>query len=113
MEQKILNPFNVEFDGNDVDTGHCKRCGTFHAIKRSGNIIEISNCNGIFKSEIVEHLSQDLKKVRKVLKYGTGIPIPDGAVYLYSREEKLEGIKTQEQRDIILIWHYFLVEVAE
>lgn len=40
--------------------------------------------------------------MKVVWKYGTGQAVPEGAVYLYSREETLEGQK--------YVWHYFLVE---
>ncbi len=43
--------------------------------------------------------------MKRVYKFGTGDEIPEGAVYLYSREEKAMGNR-------ILVWHYFLVETA-
>lgn len=43
--------------------------------------------------------------VKKVFKYGTGHEIPEGAKYLYSREEKI--------KEVVFVWHYFLVEVLK
>lgn len=47
--------------------------------------------------------------VKKVLKYGTGMEVPEGAVYLYSTKNGLMDDKT----DLKFVWHYFLVEVVE
>lgn len=56
--------------------------------------------------------------VRKVYKYATGQPIPEGAVYLSTQVEKQVFVnKHTEAADEILternvlVWHYFLVEV--
>lgn len=43
--------------------------------------------------------------MKKIFKYGTGHPIPEGAQYLWSC--------VQENDLIRLVWHYFLVEVVE
>ncbi len=46
--------------------------------------------------------------MKKVLKYGTGQEIPEGAVYLYTLKN---GEMHGEDREFV--WHYFLVEVKE
>lgn len=57
--------------------------------------------------------------MKKVFKYGTGHPIPEGAVYLSTVVEPdfigdfhkeggwLESVKQKNT----FVWHYFLVEV--
>ncbi len=53
--------------------------------------------------------------IKKVFKYGTGQPIPEGAVYLSTQVETMSHTdsfqKTITQN--VLVWHYFLVEVDE
>ena len=57
--------------------------------------------------------------MKKVYKYGTGHPIPKGAVYLCTKVETItEQITNDEEfkKGTIrtfneLVWHYFLVEV--
>jgi len=58
-------------------------------------------------------------KVKKVLKYATGQPIPESAVYLCTKTETLMVKETIEPGVVgdfkknLLVWHYFLVEVEE
>jgi hypothetical protein len=49
------------------------------------------------------------RTVRKVLKYGTGQPVPEGAVYLCT----IKNGKMTTHTDMEYVWHYFLVEVRE
>lgn len=58
--------------------------------------------------------------VKKVYKYGTGMTIPEGAVYLSTQVETettsytVDGMTTGDSRTLNLyVWHYFLVEVKE
>ena len=54
--------------------------------------------------------------MKKVLKYGTGETIPEGAEYLCTKLQlKIEGVvgDHKEWIDCWLVWHYFLVEVEE
>ncbi len=50
--------------------------------------------------------------MKKVLKYGTGQEIPEGAIYLYTRIEKIKekaiGFDNYNTKEFV--WHYFLVE---
>ena len=46
--------------------------------------------------------------MKKVLKYGTGVEIPEGAIYLATLKN---GVMPGEGREFV--WHYFLVEVNE
>jgi len=49
------------------------------------------------------------KKVKKVYKYGTGVEIPEGAVYLATiTNEEMPGEGGRK-----FVWHYFLVEVEK
>lgn len=41
--------------------------------------------------------------MKRVYKYGTGHPIPEGAVHVFSCIEETGGIGR-------FVWHYFLVE---
>lgn len=58
---------------------------------------------------------------KKVYKYGTGHPIPEGAVYLSTKVETVQEYEyiagSPRIHHIItnnvLVWHYFLVEVDE
>lgn len=56
---------------------------------------------------------------RVVYKYGTGQPIPDGAVYLCTKTETVTnfvveyGVTKQAMTTNALVWHYFLVEVED
>lgn len=55
--------------------------------------------------------------MKKVLKYGTGQEVPEGAIYLSTLFEEVEikiidAVK-QSPKIIRLVWHYFLVEVKE
>lgn len=43
--------------------------------------------------------------MRKVFKYGTGHPIPDGAQYLHTEVEIAGPMR--------FVWHYFLVDAKE
>ena len=47
--------------------------------------------------------------MKKVFKYGTGQPIPEGAVYLSSFVEEINNGVTVAR----FVWHYFLVDVKE
>jgi len=53
--------------------------------------------------------------MKKVYKYGTGHPIPKGAVYLCTKVQR--NIKPpyppSKWIKCWLVWHYFLVEVEE
>ena len=53
--------------------------------------------------------------MKKVYKYGTGAEIPEGAEYLCTKTETLTKINSssEELKQNILVWHYFLVEVKE
>lgn len=52
--------------------------------------------------------------MKKVLKYGTGQEVPEGAVYLNTQVELVEGRRADGERGTArLVWHYFLVEVKE
>lgn len=56
--------------------------------------------------------------VRKVFKYATGQPIPEGAIYLstVTQTERESGNRAgggKVWEKCWLVWHYFLVEVAE
>lgn len=47
--------------------------------------------------------------MKKVLKYGTGQEVPEGAVYLATlKNGEMPGENGRE-----FVWHYFLVEVEE
>jgi hypothetical protein len=52
----------------------------------------------------------------RVLKYGTGHPIPEGAIYLCTKTETVtkpgsfEGVSHCTFKRNVLVWHYFLVE---
>lgn len=54
--------------------------------------------------------------VKKVYKYGTGMEIPEGAVYLNTKVEEVKkrlsrgGVDSATTR---IVWHYFLVEVKK
>jgi len=57
--------------------------------------------------------------MKKVFKYGTGHPVPEGAVYLSTsigktieREGHVDKVVHRE-RTSVLVWHYFLVETEE
>ncbi len=62
-------------------------------------------------------------KIRKVYKYGTGQPIPDGAIYLSTvtqTEIHIDGhypsnsaADNERWEKCRLVWHYFLVEVDD
>ena len=52
-------------------------------------------------------------KVKKVYKYGTGQPIPKGAVYLNTIAQKETRDDEGYWSKIWLVWHYFLVEVED
>ncbi len=47
--------------------------------------------------------------MKKVLKYGTGQEIPEGAIYLHTLKNGMMSDKT----DAKFVWHYFLVEVRD
>ena len=47
--------------------------------------------------------------MKKVLKYGTGQEISDGAEYLYTLKNGVMSSALQTY----YVWHYFLVEVEE
>jgi len=53
--------------------------------------------------------------MKKVFKYGTGVEIPEGAKYLYTRIEKIKekdiGFGNFHIKEFV--WHYFLVEVKK
>lgn len=51
--------------------------------------------------------------MKKVYKYGTGEPIPEGAVYLRTVVQKEILLDSGCWRKTWLIWHYFLVEVED
>lgn len=51
--------------------------------------------------------------VKKVFKYATGVPIPEGAIYLNTKTQKINNNGTHRLVDEWLVWHYFLVEVEE
>lgn len=57
--------------------------------------------------------------MRKVYKYATGEPIPDGAVYLSTQVEKTMHTETypsgtvETEEKNTLVWHYFLVDVDD
>jgi len=54
--------------------------------------------------------------MKKVYKYGTGHPVPEGAVYLCTKVQRKILLDVPEARlleDCWLVWHYFLVEVEE
>lgn len=68
----------------------------------------------------VNNIFTKLKKIRKVFKYGTGQPIPKGAIYLSTQVEKNILVNRHsetgdEQRSEVntFVWHYFLVLVNE
>ena len=46
--------------------------------------------------------------MKRVLKYGTGQPIPEGAIYLHTLKNGRMGGMTDRDKDYV--WHYFLVE---
>lgn len=54
-------------------------------------------------------------KVKKVWKFATGQPIPEGAIYLSTVTQTKAGINFApgDWTDCWLVWHYFLVEVEE
>lgn len=58
--------------------------------------------------------------IKKILKFGTGQPVPDGAKYLATITNELMPADTsndqvwQHRNDLKkMVWHYFLVEVEE
>ena len=51
-------------------------------------------------------------KVKKIYKYATGQPIPEGAMYL-STVTQVEERDNGRWSKCWLVWHYFLVEVEE
>lgn len=54
--------------------------------------------------------------IKKVFKYGTGWPIPEGAVYLSTEVEKdteVDSATGNLRTRNTFVWHYFLVEVEE
>ena len=54
--------------------------------------------------------------MKKVYKYGTGHPVPDGAIYLNTLAETKnvpDNINGGFWVENVLVWHYFLVDVAE
>lgn len=69
--------------------------------------------NGIYV--IINIIGEYNKMTKHVYKYGTGQEVPEGAQYLYSREENIKekGIGFNSFSINILVWHYFLVEVVE
>jgi len=50
--------------------------------------------------------------VKKVFKYGTGMELPKGAIYLNTQVELVKGrdFPSGEHVTIRLVWHYFLVD---
>lgn len=48
--------------------------------------------------------------MKKVYKYGTGMEVPEGSLYLNTQ---VENLKTKHGTESRLVWHYFLVEVKE
>jgi len=58
-------------------------------------------------------MEDKIKYVKKVFKYGTGQPIPEGAVYLNTVKQTEIGNGHGEMMKCWLVWHYFLVEVEE
>ena len=61
-------------------------------------------------------------KVKKVYKYGTGQPIPEGAVYLNTvTQTEFELFDSSDEKPISkrcwekcwFVWHYFLVSIEE
>jgi len=48
--------------------------------------------------------------MKRVLKYGTGDEIPDGALYLTTVVEIIEDAGEYGNRRERLVWHYFLVK---
>lgn len=51
--------------------------------------------------------------VKRVLKYGTGQDIPEGAVYLCTKKQTECASTTGTAKGCWYIWHYFLVECDE
>ena len=59
--------------------------------------------------------------MKKVFKYGTGEPIPEGAIYLNTIKQTEIFTNIDNKGDeshafwkkCWLVWHYFLVEVEE
>lgn len=55
--------------------------------------------------------------MKKVFKYGTGMEVPVGAIYLKTvKQEKIYAKISENNHDWVpcwLVWHYFLVEVKE
>jgi len=57
-----------------------------------------------------------MTKVKRVYKFGTGHPIPEGAVYLSTIKQTEEIViagdmyARKETRPCWYVWHYFLVE---
>ncbi len=51
--------------------------------------------------------------MKKVFKYATGQEIPEGAIYLYTRIEKIKekSIEFDNYDTKEFVWHYFLVDV--
>ena len=47
--------------------------------------------------------------IKRVLKFGTGEIIPEGAIYLCTKQN---GVIDSE-RNIKFVWHYFLVECED
>ncbi len=52
------------------------------------------------------------KKVKKVYKYATGEPIPEGAIYLNTIAQT-HSFDEGETIRCWYVWHYFLVEVEK
>ena len=54
-------------------------------------------------------------KVKKVWKFATGQPIPEGAVYLntIAQTQLIHPGEQEWSSPCWLVWHYFLVEVEE
>lgn len=59
-----------------------------------------------------------MAKIKKVFKFATGDIIPEGSLYLCTRQETLEKEEEKDGKTIymtqnLLVWHYFLVDVEE
>lgn len=48
---------------------------------------------------------------RRVYKYGTGQPVPEGAVFLSTIVQEVSTARDDLTTVSRLVWHYFLVEV--
>ena len=54
-----------------------------------------------------------MAKIKKIFKFATGNPVPEGAEYLCTKTQlKVEGVD-EGWISCWLVWHYFLVEVEE